>query len=142
LLLEWDRLTAVANLHLQAIAAGGDRQSLVAELADDIERLSRRLLQCEAQLVRRNRALDFRAHVCGDFEEAVRRHEPVERLMRSLKVVVVDEVFESLLRVNDMREHGATEKLFPDRSPKPLHLAERLRGLRSTSNVPDAPSLE
>jgi hypothetical protein len=75
-------------------------------------------------------------------EEAVGWHEPIERLMRALEVVVTDVVLESALRVDDVREHRAPEKLVPQRLPESLHLAQRLRVLRPTADVLDAPALE
>ncbi len=110
---------------------------LIAELADDVERLAWWLLESEAQLVRCDRTLDLCAHVGSRLEEAVSGHEPVERLMRTLEVVVADEVIEPLLRVDDMREHRAAEKLVPQRLPESLDLAERLRMLRPAADVLD-----
>ena len=75
-------------------------------------------------------------------EESVRGHETVECLMRPLEVVVADEVLEPLLRVHDMREHRAAQELVPQRLPEPLHLAKRLRMLRSTADVLNAHPLE
>jgi hypothetical protein len=46
-LLEGNRFGLVADVDLEPRRAGGDRQALVAELSDDVERLSRRLLQRE-----------------------------------------------------------------------------------------------
>jgi hypothetical protein len=119
-----------------------DRQPLIAELSDDVERLARRLLEREPQLVRRHGALDLGTYVRGGAEEAVRGDKSVERLMRPLEVVVADEVFESALGVVDVREYGAAEKLVPQRLPESLDLAERLRVLRSTADVVDASSRE
>lgn len=122
-------------MDLEPRRAGRDRQPLIAELADDVERLARRLLEREPQLVGRHRAFDLGADVRGGPEIAVRGDQPVERLVRALKVVVADEVIEPALRVDDVREHGAAEKLVPERLPEPLDLAERLRMLRPATNV-------
>ena len=62
--------------------------------------------------------------------------------MRSLEVVVADVVLEPALRVDDVREDCAPQKLVPQRLPESLDLAERLRMLRSASNVLDAKALE
>lgn len=108
---------------------------MVAELTDHVEGLARRLLEREPQLVRLNGALDFGAHVSSRFEKAVRGYESVECLMRTLKVVVADVMVEAALRVDDMREYGAPEKLVPQRLPEPFDLAQRLRMLGSTADV-------
>jgi hypothetical protein len=118
--------------------AGGNREPLVTELTDDVKRFTRRLLEGEAQFVRRDRALDFSADMRRGFEEAVSGHEPIERLVRTLEVVVTDEVVESILRVLHVREDRAAEKLVPQRLPKSLDLAERLRMLRTAPDVPHA----
>jgi hypothetical protein len=135
ILLEWNRFALVSDVDLQSARPRGDRKTLVTELPDDVERFARGLLQCEPQLVRLHRTLDLGAHVCGGLEEAVRRDQPVERLMRSLEVVVADEVVEPSLRVDHVGKHGATEKLVPQRLPETLDLAERLRMLRTTADV-------
>lgn len=115
---------------------------LVAELADDVEGFARRLLEGQAQLVLGNGALDLRSHVRGHLEETVGRHESVECLVWTLEVVVADEVLDSPLRVDDVREHRASHKLVPQRLPETLHLAQRLRMLRSAPNVLNAEPLE
>lgn len=129
-------------MNLQSLIARTDREPLVAELSDDVERLSRWLLQREPQLVLRDGALDLHAHMGCRFEEAVRGNESVECLMRPLKVVVADEVLESLLRIHDVREHGAAQELVPQRLPEPLDLAERLRMLRPAADVLDPHPLQ
>lgn len=135
LLLERNGFGFVAHVDLEPRRARRDRQPLIAELTDDVERLARRLLERESELVRGDRAFDLRAHVRRRLEEAVRRDQTVERLMRSLEVVVAEEMLEALLRVAHVREHGPAEKLVPQRLPEPLDLAERLRVLRPTANV-------
>lgn len=135
---EWNGLRAVADVDLESFLAGRDRQLLIAELTDDVKRLSRRLLERESQCIGRDRALDFRAYVRRGLEEAIGRDEPVERLVWPLKVVVRQVVYEPLLRIGRMREDSAAEKLVPQRLPESLDLAERLRVLRSTADVVNA----
>lgn len=43
--------------------------------------------------------------------------------MRTLEVVVREVVLESALCVDEVREHGAAQKLIPQRFPEPLDLA-------------------
>jgi hypothetical protein len=134
-LLEWNVLALVADVDLQAALSGRDRQPLISELSDDVEGFSRWLLECEPEFVRLHRTFDLGTHVRGSLEEAVRRYEPVERLVRPLEVVVANEVLEPVLRVDDVREHCAPEKLVPQRLPESLDLAKRLRMLRPTTDV-------
>lgn len=138
ILVEGDGLGGVADADVEARLAGGDREALVAQLAHDVERFARLLLEREPQRVRRDLLLDGLAHVRRGAEEPVRGHEAVERLVRALEVVVREEVLESALRVDEVREHGASEELVPQRLPEPLDLAERLRVLRPAPDVRDA----
>lgn len=71
-------------------------------------------------------------------EEAVRRHEPLDALVRSLEVVAVDEERDAPAAVGEVGEDRARQKLLPQRLPETLHLAERLRVLRPALDVPDA----
>lgn len=129
-------------MDLEPGRASGDRQALIAELPDDVERLARRLLQRDSQLILRNCALDFGAHVRRGFEEAIRRHEAVERLVRALEVVVADVVRKAVLRVLHVREDRTAQKLVPQRLPEALDLAERLRMLWAAADVLDAQALQ
>jgi hypothetical protein len=142
ILLEWNRFALAANVDFEPCRAGGDRQVLVAELADHVKGFARRLVEREPQLVLRNRTLDFSAHVSGRLEESVCGHETVEGLMRTLEVVMADVVLEPPLRVDDVREDRAAEKFVPQRLPETLDLAERLRMLRPTADVLDSESFE
>lgn len=127
----------VADVHLQALFARRDRQPLIAQLTDDVKRLPRWLLERQAQLVRRDRALDLDPHVRRDSKVAVRGHVTVERLMRPLEVVVAQVVFEPTLCVLGVREDRATQEFIPQRLPEALGLAQRLRMLRPTADVVD-----
>jgi hypothetical protein len=131
-------LGAVADVDLEALLAGRDRQPLIAELPDDVKRLAGRLLERESECVGRDRTLDLGTDVRRGFEETIRGDEPVQRLVRALKVVVRQVVHEPLLRVDRVRKHGAAEKLVPQRLPEALDLAERLRVLRPTADVVNA----
>jgi hypothetical protein len=142
ILLKRNCLGGVADADVEACLARGDRQALITELTDDVERLARLLLEREAQCVRLDLLLDRLAYVLRRAEETVRRDQAVERLMRPLKVVVREVVLEPSLRVDEVREHGAPEKFIPQRLPEPLDLAERLRMLRPTTDVRDAVTCE
>jgi len=131
-------LGAIADVNLEALLARGDRETLVAELADDVEGLLQRLFERDSQRIGRHGALDLCPNVRCRLEEAVGGHEAVESLVRPLKIVVRQEVYEPLLRVDGVREHGAAEELVPQRLPESLDLAERLRMLWPTSDVVDA----
>src|ERR1041385_2604683 len=141
-LLEWNGFGRAADVDFEPCRAGGNRQLLVAELPDDVKRFARRLLEGEPQLVLDDVALGFVAYVLRHLEVAVPRYEAVESLMRTLQVVVADEVLEPALRVYDVREHGTPQKLVPQRLPEALDFPERLRMLRPTTDMLHAEPLQ
>lgn len=100
-------------MDLQSGFAGRDRQPLISELSDDVKRLAWWLFQREPDLVGLHRALDLGTDVRCRFEEAIRGDQPIECLVRPLKVVVADEVLESVLCVGDVRKHRSPQKLVP-----------------------------
>lgn len=128
----------VADADLEPAAFGGDGEVAIAEATDEIERLARRLLVREAHRVGRDVFLDGFTHVWSRAEEAVGRHEPIERLVRALEVVGVDEELDAPVAVGEVREHSAREELVPERLPEALDLAEGLRMLGPTLDVMDA----
>lgn len=75
-------------------------------------------------------------------KEAIGRHQTVQRLVRTLKIVVREVMLEPALCVDEVREHSAAEKLVPKRFPEPLDLAEGLRMLWSAADVLDPVSLK
>lgn len=132
----------VADADVEPRLARGDRQTLITELTDDVEGLARLLFEREPQRVLCDLLLDRLAHVRRGAEEAIGRHQTVERLMWTLKVVVREVVLEPALRVDEVREDRAAQKLVPQGLPEALDLTERLRMLRSTADVLDAVALE
>jgi len=141
-LLEWNRLARLADVHFEPLLSRGDRQALVAELADHVKRFARRLLEREPQRIRRDLALDLGAHVGRGLEKPIGRYKTVECLVRPLEVVVLEVVLESLLRVDVVREDRAPEKFVPQGLPEALDLTERLRVLRPTTDVLDPEACE
>lgn len=142
LLADRNRLRGVADLNPQRAAGCGDTEVLIAEPADEIERFVWRLLLCEPQRVRGDLRLDCGTHVSSGAEEAISGHEPVDALVRSLKVVVLDVERDATLAVGEVGEHRLAQELAPEALPEPLDLAERLRMLRSALDVRDAMTTE
>ena len=138
LLSQCNHLLVVAKLHLDRIAVRCDGHVAVTQPADEVEGLARRLLARKPHLVVGDALLDHLAHMRCRAEEAVRRHETVERLVRALEVVRVDEVRDAPVAVGVVREHRPRQKLVPQCLPEALDLAERLRMLRPALDVPDA----
>jgi hypothetical protein len=126
-----------AHAHAHAALRRRDAELAVAELPDQIEGLVWWLFACEPQRVGLDGLLHRFAHLRRGPEESVRRHEPRQRLVRPVEVVVVDEEREPPLAIRVVGEHRAREKLVPQRLPEPLDLPERLRMLWPALHVPD-----
>ena len=101
------------ELHAQPIAMCRNRQLAVTELADQIERLLRRALEREPPSVFSDRVFDGLAHLRRCAEVPVGRRQSVERLVGSMKVVMVDEEPQPPLAIDEVSKHRALEKLIP-----------------------------
>jgi hypothetical protein len=133
----------VAHAHAKRAPGRAYGEVAVAETTDQVERLARWLLHRCPRRVVLHVELDRSAYVRRCAEVAVRRNEPVEGLMRPLKVVPVDEETETPRAVREVREHRLRQHLVPQRLPETLDLPERLRMLRAALHVTDpvAPEL-
>jgi hypothetical protein len=139
LLVELDRLRfLVSHLHMQSAARGGDGQIAIAEPADQIERLSHRLFVRQALGIVGDVLLDRGAHLRRGAEEAICRHQPRERLVRTLEIVCVDEELKPSLQIGKIGEDRSRQKFVPQRLPKSFDFAERLRMLRATLDMANA----
>jgi hypothetical protein len=88
-------------------------------------------------------AFDRFAHLRRCAEEAIRRHETLQRLVRSLEVVCLHEEPQTPLAIREVRKHRSRQKLVPEGFPEALDLPECLRMLRAALHVmnPLAPKL-
>ena len=128
----------VSHLHAQTASVGSDGHALVPQLASKVEGLAHRLLQCEPAGVLLHRRLDRGPHLrCGP-EEFVGGHQALNPLVRTAKIVPIDEETEPSLAVGEVDEDSPREELVPQGLPEALHLPERLRVVRSTLDVLDA----
>lgn len=125
----------VSHLHVQLAALRGDGQRPVSQLPRQVEGLAHRLLQGQPHRVLFHRRLHRRAHLLRGAEVPVGRHKPANALVRAPEIVGVDEVPQSPRAVVEVGEHGAPEEFVPQRLPEALHLAQRLRVVRSTLEV-------
>jgi hypothetical protein len=138
LLRQFDALRLlVTHLHPETAARRRDGEVAVAESSDEVEGLSRGLLERKPERVFLHVSLDCLSHLRRCAEEAVGWHETRERLVRSLEVVRVDEEREPPLTIGEVRENRPRQKLVPERLPKPLDFPERLRVLRPALHVPN-----
>jgi len=132
----------VIELHLDLSLLGADYHRLLAEPPDHVE--GRLGLAAQRQLLNvvGNAALDHGSQFLRDGEEPVRRAQPVQRLVRSLVVVVFHpqaDPLAGLLEAIELRPH---QEVLPDCFPVPLDLAQRHRMMRLALEVVDAILLE
>jgi hypothetical protein len=59
-----------------------------------------------------------------NFEEAIRRAQPADALVRALVIVIFDPELDALPRIVERVKLGPFEKLLPDRGPEPLDFAQ------------------
>ena len=131
-------LRRIADLDAKRASGCRDTEVLVAETTHEIKRLLRWFLLRQSQRVRLHLRFDRRTHVRRRSEEAIRRHEVLDALMRTLEVVVLDEELQAAEAVREVGKHRLLQEVIPQRLPEPLDLAERLRVLRATRTVVDA----
>lgn len=96
------------------------------------------MLARQPQRVRRDLRLDRCAHGRGSTEEAIRRCQSIQCLVRTLEVVVLHEQLDTALAILEVREHRAHQQFLPQRLPEPLDLAASLRMVRPALHVCDA----
>lgn len=121
--------------HLNLAFLGPQRDRLLAEPAHHVKRALRLPAQRQLLNVLCDPALDDLPQFLGDRKEPIGGTQALQGLMRALVVVVLHPQPNPLPRLVEAVELGAAEKLFPDRFPEPLHLAQRHRVLRLALEV-------
>lgn len=96
------------------------------------------MVLCASQRIGFDVLLDRRTHLRRCSEVAGGRHQASQRLVRALKIVALDEETQPSLAVREVGEDRATQEFIPQRLPKALDLAARLRMLRPTLDVPNS----
>jgi hypothetical protein len=132
-----DRLLLIPELHEDPAPRERYREVLLSEPAHQVEGLARRLALRQRHRVDSDTSLDCLAHLRRRTEESIRRHLATNPLMRATEVVGLDEEAHSPLAVRVVREYRPRQKLFPQRLPEPLDLAERLGVVRAALQVLD-----
>jgi hypothetical protein len=125
----------VADLDSKRAARGRDAQIPSSKSSHEIERFPGRLLERKPPRVLLHRALDRRPDLRRSPEESICRDEPSERLMRTVKVIGLDEELEATHAVREVCEDRLRQKFIPERLPKALYFSERLRMMWPTLDV-------
>jgi hypothetical protein len=103
---------------------GAEHDRLAVHPPDHVEGGLGFAAQGQLQKVLLNALLDGAAELRLDLEEAVRRAETFNALMRPLVVIVFDPEFDPLASGVETVELGADQEVLPDRGPEAFDLAE------------------
>jgi len=126
------------HTNLQGRAACADGEVLVPKPPHKVEGLSRRLLARKPKGVLGHRRFDRRSHLRRRAEEPVGGRKPLQGLVRTLEVVVLNKERCAPLAVVEVGEHRPRQELLPHRLPEPLDLAAGLRVVRPALDMLDA----
>ena len=111
---------------------------LRADLPRQVHPRARAIAQRSAQLVSDELRLHRLPHRALRAEEAIRRHQPVDPLVRAEEVVVADVVRQPAPRVLEVLRLRPVPEFVADGLPQPLALPERLGVMRAAHHVLDA----
>jgi hypothetical protein len=114
----------VADTEFEFALLGPEHDGLAVHATDHVEGGLGFAAQGQFQEVFLNARLDGFAKRRLDLEEAVRRAEAINTLMRPLVVVVFDPKFDPFPGGVEAVELGAGEELLPDAFPEPFDLAQ------------------
>jgi hypothetical protein len=112
--------------------------ALVADLADQEDRLAGRLVHGQGMLIAAERGFDGLAHLVFGPEEAVCRHAATNALVGAEVVVVGDEVGQPLLGFGQLLRLYPAPELLANSLPKALTLAQRFWVVCPRDHVLDA----
>jgi hypothetical protein len=118
-------IVLIADTEFEFAFFGAKHDRLAVHPPDHVEGRLRFAAQGEFEEIFLNARLDGFAQFILDLEEAVRRAEAVNALMRSLVVIVFDPEFDPLASGIEAVELGADQEVLPDRGPEALDLAQR-----------------
>ena len=125
----------VFHIHLQSPAFRPDDQRLIAHPAHQVDRLGRPASQRQFLDIGLQSRLHRRTQFLLDRKEPVRRTQPVQPLVRSLVIIILDPPADPFPRRLEVGELRPREELLPDRLPEPLDLPQRHRMMRRAANV-------
>ena len=114
----------IADTEFEFAFFGAEHDRLAVHPPDHVEGRLRFAAQGQLQKVLLNALLDGAAELRLDLEEAVRRAEAFNALMRPLVVIVFDPEFDPLAGGIEAVELGPDQEVLPDRGPEAFDLAE------------------
>src|SRR5262245_9166249 len=121
-----------------ALPLGVQAEALPAHLPGHVERRPRQAFPRQLQRVGLHPPLQRPPHLLRGPEVAVRRHQPVDPLVRPLEVVMIDPVAQPPAGIGQVHEHRRLQALPPQRAPEALDLAQGLRVPRRRHHLADA----
>ena len=131
-------IVLIADTEFEFAFFGAEHDRLAVHPPDHVEGSAWLATQGHLQKVFGNARFDGFAEFILDLEEAVRRTEAFNALMRPLVVVVFDPEFDPLAGGVEAVELGADQEVLPERGPEAFDLAQRHGMLRARFEVRDA----
>ena len=128
--------------HTHAFLVRFDHHALTSHPPHHVERLHGLTPQRQFLHVACHATLDRLPQLLLDREEPVRRAHPLQRLVGTPVVVVLDPVADPFPRFLERLEASPHQELLLQRLPEPLDLSQRHRMLRRTADVMDVIPLE
>jgi hypothetical protein len=114
----------ITDTEFEFALLGAEHDRLAVHPPDHVEGRLGFAAQGQFQEVFLNARLDGFAQVMLDLEEAVRRAQALDALMRPLVVVIFDPEFDALAGGLEALELGADQEVLPEGGPETLDLAE------------------
>lgn len=114
------------------------RNALVSDLTDEINRRARSVVERHAQFIGRVLAFEGLAQGAFGMKETVRGHQAINALVRAKMVVVAKPMTETTARVFQVLWDSTVPKFVANGFPKPLALAKSLRVMRAAHDMRNA----
>jgi hypothetical protein len=128
-------IVLIADTEFEFALLGAEHDRLAVHPPDHVEGRLGLAAQGQLQEIFLNALFNGGAQLGLDLEEAIRRTQALDALMRSLVVVILDPKFDPLAGGIETVELGADQKVLPDRGPEAFDLTERHGMLRPRLEV-------
>ena len=132
----------IAQFEFEFAFLGPEHNRLAVHAPDHVEGGAGLTAQRQLQEVVLDARFNGFAQLGLDFEETVRRAQPLDALMRPLVVVIFDPEFDPFPGLLEAVELGPREKLLPETFPEPFDLAQGHGMMRTALEVGHAILLE
>jgi hypothetical protein len=132
----------VGDTEFELALLGAEHDRLAVHAPDQVEGRLGFAAQSQLQQIFLDAGFEGLAQLGLNLEEAVRRAQALDPLVRPFVVVIFDPEFDALAGSVEALELGAHQELLPDRGPEPFHLAQGHRMVRPRFDMVDPVLLE